>query len=62
MTAPEFRAALKALSITQKFLADKLGLDKTTVWRWARGDTPVPQYAAFTLELLHELFGPIDRS
>jgi len=55
MTAPEFRAALKTLGVSQRWLAARLGVDPVTVWRWARGDLPVPQYAAFALELLSEL-------
>lgn len=55
MTALEFRAALKALGISQRWLARHLGVAVSTVNRWAQGDFPVPQYAAFALELLSEL-------
>jgi len=33
-------------------LADKLGLDRTTVWRYARGDRPVPESVRLALETL----------
>jgi transcriptional regulator with XRE-family HTH domain len=51
MTGPEFRAALKTLGIRQNWLATKLGVSNVTVWRWANGDLPVPQYAITVLEL-----------
>ena len=52
MTADEFRAALKALGITQKWLAGRLGVAPQTVNRWVSGELAVPRYAAFALELL----------
>jgi transcriptional regulator with XRE-family HTH domain len=62
LTAPEFRAALKALGVSQKWLAERLGVDPVTVWRWAAGAMPVPQYAVFALELLAELEEAVDAS
>jgi transcriptional regulator with XRE-family HTH domain len=57
MTAPELRAALKSLHLSQRSLAERLGVDPTTVNRWAVGKAPVPQYAAYVLELLAEREG-----
>ncbi len=51
MTAAEFRAALKALGMTQRSLVATLGVDKSTVSRWAKGHWPVPQYVVAYLEL-----------
>lgn len=52
MTSDEFRSTLKSLSLRQNTLADRLGVDTSTVHRWAIGATPVPQYAVAYLELL----------
>lgn len=54
MTAPEFRAALKSLGLRQRWLAERLGVNKTTVNRWATGELPVAPYVPFVLELLRE--------
>lgn len=54
MTAPELRAALKSLRLSQRSLAERLGVQATTVNRWATGTLPVPRYAAYVLELLAE--------
>jgi len=55
LTALEFRAALETLGVSQRLLAFRLGVAPVTVWRWAGGDLPVPQYAVYALELLAEL-------
>jgi transcriptional regulator with XRE-family HTH domain len=52
MTAAEFRAALAALNLSQRALAARLGVEASTVNRWALGKADVPQYAAYVLELL----------
>lgn len=54
MTAPEFRTTLKSLKLSQRSLAERLGVDATTVNRWAVGKAPVPRYAVYVLELLAE--------
>lgn len=33
-------------------LADNLGLDRTTVWRYAKGDRPIPESVQLALEAL----------
>ena len=50
MTAVEFRAAMRNLGITQRALAERLGLAISTVNRWAMGQAEVPQYAVAYLE------------
>jgi transcriptional regulator with XRE-family HTH domain len=55
MTANEFRDALKALGMTQRSFAERLGLAATTVNRWALGTLPVPQYAVAFLQVAAEL-------
>jgi predicted transcriptional regulator len=59
MTNLELRASLKALGISQKWLAERLGVSTATVFRWVRGDLsrgdfPVPQYVVAYLELMRE--------
>lgn len=54
MTSGEFRAAMTALRLSQTWLADRLGVNVTTVNRWATGKRPVPGSVAFALELLAE--------
>ena len=55
MTSEEFRAELRALGLSQRALAMRLGLAVTTVNRWALALAPVPQYAVAYLELRREL-------
>jgi len=52
MTNTEFRAILKYLDLSQRSLAERLGVAVSTVNRWALGRIPVPQYAAAYLVLL----------
>ena len=54
MTAPELRAALKSLNLSQRSLAERLGVEPATVNRWATGKVPVPLYAVYVLGLLAE--------
>lgn len=57
--SPElFRASVKSLGLRQRLLARALGVDKTTVYRWANGKTPVPRYAELCLSLLATLQDP----
>jgi len=46
MTARQFRATLSHLTLSQRRLAIRLKLDVTTVNRWARGKSPVPEPVA----------------
>lgn len=55
MTNDEFRAALKTLDLRQRWLASRLGVETSTVNRWAQGTLPVPQYAVFALSLIEQL-------
>ena len=50
MTSDEFRAELKALELSQRALALRLGLAVTTVNRWALALAPVPQYRKVRFE------------
>jgi transcriptional regulator with XRE-family HTH domain len=52
MTSADFRAALKSLGLSQLELAERLGVDPSTVNRWAVGRVAVPQYAGYVIELL----------
>ena len=55
MTPDQFRATLKRLGLRQSWLAGRLGVSRTTVFRWAKGDLAVPQYAVFALSLIEQL-------
>lgn len=61
MTSFEFRAALAALNLRQSWLAERLGVNVTSVNRWATGRAVVPAYASFALELLAQLGGASQR-
>lgn len=52
MTAAELHAAMKALGLSQRALASRLGVALSTVSAWATGKAPVPKYASAYLELL----------
>lgn len=52
MPPAAFRATLRELGLSRAWLADKLGKNAHTVGKWASGESPVPQYAAFVLDLL----------
>ncbi|HEY0725121.1 MAG TPA: hypothetical protein VGD41_14210 [Pyrinomonadaceae bacterium] len=55
MTGPEFRDALRALGISQTWLAGRLGVAPQTVNAWAASRLDVPQYAVSYLDTLAEL-------
>lgn len=61
MTPADFRAALKALGITQRWFAERLGVGHVTVCRWASGNLAVPKYAEYVVELLRERKRPIGK-
>lgn len=54
MKHEEFRAILKALKLSQPQLAKRLGVDVTTVNRWATGKTRIQEGAAAYLRLLRD--------
>lgn len=60
MDGPTFKATLRTLGITQRWLAEELGLARSTVSDWAREkeSTPVPQYAVAYLGLLAQIRNP----
>lgn len=49
MTAAEFRAALKALRLSRGQLAKRLRVNVRTVYRWASGDSEVPETLALLM-------------
>lgn len=52
MTPDEFRASLVKLGLSQREIADQLGLDVTTINRWATGKTTIPRWVERHLEML----------
>lgn len=55
MKEQEFRAILKELGLSQPKLARTIGVDVTTVNRWATGKTRIQEGAAAYLRLLKEV-------
>jgi DNA-binding transcriptional regulator YiaG len=54
MTPAEFRDTIRELGLSQRALARHLGLNKSTVTRWANGKAPVPQYAVAYLKVARD--------
>ena len=52
MTAPELRAALDDLKMSQREFASRFGLDETSVSRWMHAKRAVPSWVPATLDLL----------
>jgi transcriptional regulator with XRE-family HTH domain len=52
VTSDDFRAALKSLGVSQLELAERLGVDPSTVNRWATGKVALPQHVRYVIELL----------
>jgi DNA-binding XRE family transcriptional regulator len=45
----------KELGITQKELAERIGVSKQTIYDWSSGKTPVPNWGANFMQLLNEI-------
>ena len=50
MTPGQLRTALRHLSLSQRGLARRLGVDQRTVTRWIAKDAPVPEAVRLLLE------------
>jgi DNA-binding transcriptional regulator YiaG len=57
MTAEQFRQTLRELGMTQSILVRHLGVNKSTVNRWAKDQLAVPQYAIAYLGAVKKLHG-----
>jgi len=60
MSGAQFRVELRRLNLTQQWFAEQCGFELSTVAKWCADDSvtsgqPVPQYAAFILQLLDRL-------
>lgn len=55
MTPEQFRDALAHLDWSQTDFAERAGLTRTTVSRWATGVAPPPPWASAWLETLNDL-------
>lgn len=51
MTGEQLREALDRLGLSQRELSRRLGVNASTVFRWATDEQATPQYAAAYLEL-----------
>lgn len=58
MTAKQFGKALRKLGLSQRQLALRLGVDTTTVNRWARDRGPIPPAVALLLDCWARAGGP----
>ena len=55
MTGRQFEEQLKDLFPKGDFMrqaAGELGVNKSTVWRWCNGESPIPKTAEMAVELL----------
>lgn len=52
MTPAQLRSAREKLGLTQAGLAEKLGVNRTTVARWETGVLEIPQMAALAVRHL----------
>ena len=54
MTGEELRARRRELGLTQRALAEALGIPQSTVWRWETDQIPIerPPMLALALEAL----------
>jgi len=51
MTPKQFRTARKRLGLTQRALADRLGVHVQTVKKWSAGDRRIPQPVVILLRI-----------
>jgi len=49
MTPEQLATLRESVSMNREQLADALGVDRTTVWRWETGETPIPAYLPLAL-------------
>lgn len=49
MTPEQLATLRESIRMTREQLADALGVDRTTVWRWETGGTPIPVYLPLAL-------------
>jgi transcriptional regulator with XRE-family HTH domain len=55
MTADQIRDVLRSLGKSQTQLANELGIEHNTVWRWIHGVNPIPQWIVAYISLLLRL-------
>lgn len=51
MIPADLRSAREALGLTQKALAERLGVSENTIWRWETGKHPVEHSTMLRLAL-----------
>jgi DNA-binding transcriptional regulator YiaG len=52
MTADELRSARWRLQLTQRVLAERLGVSRRILQRWETGQRPVPPFIALAMSAL----------
>lgn len=50
MTGPELRDALREMRLSPAIFTELVAADRTTVWRWLNGRTPVPAHIEAILD------------
>ena len=58
MNAEEVRAARRKLGFTQAEFAERVGVQRNTVWRWEAGTLTVGTTAAILIRLLAQQAAP----
>lgn len=53
VTPAELKSAREALGLTQRGLAERLGVPQATIWRWEAGKTAIQHPKILRLALLY---------
>lgn len=54
MSPEQLKALRNKLGLTQQALADRIGVNLSTVWRWEHGEVPILKSMATLLRLLEK--------
>ena len=49
MTPEQLATLRESIRMTREQLAEALGVERTTIWRWETGDAPIPAYLPLAL-------------
>lgn len=56
MTGTDLKAWRQRVGLTQQQLADRIGYERTIIWRWESSDRPVPPWMELALRTIeHDL-------
>lgn len=54
MSSGSLGVVMDKLGLTQEVLAERLDVDRKTVWRWMNDETPIPGSVALLMSVAHE--------